>query len=161
VLRTTGHTPGHQGIVLDLDHHGPVGFLGDAAHLREGLAKDVPMLSDWNVQQKLLTYGRLRALQRAGVPVFLSHDPDDFAALPKDGEFWDWAGGPGRGRGGRPGARPGAAAEVARGTGPAGRRLGAHEAAAAEEALPAPLRGGPRGRRARTAGPPPGRCRPG
>ncbi|MFC8986191.1 N-acyl homoserine lactonase family protein [Streptomyces sp. NPDC057115] len=89
VLRTTGHTPGHQGIVLDLDHHGRVGFLGDAAHLRDGLAKDLPMLSDWNVQQELLTYGRLRALQRAGVPVFLSHDPDDFAALPKDGEFWD------------------------------------------------------------------------
>src|SRR5690606_1640741 len=53
----------------------------------------------------------LRERWEAGVPVFLSHDPDDFAALPKDGEFWDWAGGPGRGRGGRPGARPGAAAK--------------------------------------------------
>src|SRR5690606_13645743 len=103
----------------------------------------------------------LRERREAGVPVFLSHDPDDFAALPKDGEFWDWAGGPGRGRGGRPGARPGAAAKVARGTGPPVPRLGAHEAAAAEEALPASLRGGPRGGRARSAGRSAGRCRPG
>ncbi|MEU0439781.1 N-acyl homoserine lactonase family protein [Streptomyces sp. NPDC006186] len=89
VVRTTGHTPGHQGIVLDLEHRGRVAFMGDAGHLREGVANDVPQLSDWNVQQKLLTYGRLRALRRAGVRVFLSHDPDDFAELPHDGEVWD------------------------------------------------------------------------
>lgn len=89
VLRTTGHTPGHQGVVLDLDHHGRIGFMGDSAHLQEGLAKDVPMLSDWNVQRKLLTYGHLRHLDRAGVRVFLSHDPDHFAALPHDGDVWD------------------------------------------------------------------------
>ncbi|MEG3628744.1 N-acyl homoserine lactonase family protein [Streptomyces poriticola] len=89
VLRTAGHTPGHQGVVLDLGHRGRIGFLGDAAHLEEGLEQNIPMLSDWNVQEKLLTYGRLRALRRAGVRLFLSHDPDHFAALPHDGDFWD------------------------------------------------------------------------
>ncbi|NJP53382.1 N-acyl homoserine lactonase family protein [Streptomyces sp. SBST2-5] len=89
VLRTAGHTPGHQGIVLDLENQGRVGFLGDAGHLWEGVEQDVPQLSDWNVQRKLLSYGRLRQLRRAGVRVFLSHDPEDFAALPHDGDVWD------------------------------------------------------------------------
>ncbi|MGW4103817.1 hypothetical protein [Streptomyces sp. NPDC004976] len=88
VLRSTGHTPGHQGIILELDHHGRIGFMGDAAHLREELEKDVPMLSDRDVQQ-LLTYGRLRHLDRAGVRIFLSHDPDDVAVLPHDGDVRD------------------------------------------------------------------------
>jgi hypothetical protein len=34
-------------------------------------------------------YGRVRALARAVVRIFLSHDPGDFAALPHDGESWD------------------------------------------------------------------------
>ncbi|MET9356839.1 N-acyl homoserine lactonase family protein [Streptomyces sp. NPDC006617] len=89
VIRTPGHTPGHQGVVLDLDHHERIAFLGDAAHLQEGLDQNVPMTSDWNVQEKLLTYGRIRALGRAGVRTFLSHDPEHFAALPHDGTFWD------------------------------------------------------------------------
>lgn len=63
--------------------------MGDAAHLQEALERDVPMLSDWNVQEKMLTYGQLRALGRADVRVFLSHDPGHFAALPHDGDFWD------------------------------------------------------------------------
>ncbi|GAA0657324.1 hypothetical protein GCM10009535_40450 [Streptomyces thermocarboxydovorans] len=74
---------------LDLEHQGRVGFMGDAGHLWEGVEKDVPQLSDWNVQRKLLSYGRLRHLGRAGVRVFLSHAPEDFAALPHDGDVWD------------------------------------------------------------------------
>ncbi|MFJ9821083.1 N-acyl homoserine lactonase family protein [Streptomyces sp. NPDC101151] len=89
VLRTTGHTPGHQGVLLNLSNRGRIGLMGDAAHLQEGLEHDVPMLSDWNIQKKLLSYGHLRALGRIGVPVFLSHDPQHFAALPRDGDIWD------------------------------------------------------------------------
>ncbi len=89
IVRTVGHTPGHQGVILDLGHHGRIGLMGDAAHLQEGLDRNVPMPSDWNIEEKLLTYGRLRALSRAGIPVFLSHDPGHFADLPHDGDFWD------------------------------------------------------------------------
>ncbi|MEU0374993.1 N-acyl homoserine lactonase family protein [Streptomyces sp. NPDC006283] len=89
LLRTGGHTPGHQGMILDLPQHGRIGLMGDAAHLKESVDRDIPMVSDWNVQEKLLTFGTLRALDRAGVRVFLSHDPGHFAALPHDGEFWD------------------------------------------------------------------------
>ncbi|MET9341538.1 N-acyl homoserine lactonase family protein [Nonomuraea sp. NPDC003804] len=89
LVRTAGHTPGHQAMILDLANQGRVGFMGDAAHLKEALDQDVPQLSDWNVEQKLLTYQHVRALARAGVRVFLSHDPADYAALPHDGDTWD------------------------------------------------------------------------
>ncbi|MFI8361520.1 N-acyl homoserine lactonase family protein [Streptomyces sp. NPDC085612] len=89
LVRTAGHTPGHQGVVLDLPHYGRIGLMGDAAHLQEGLDRNVPMLSDWNVEEKLLSHGRLRALSRAGIRVSLSHDPAHFAALPHDGAYWD------------------------------------------------------------------------
>lgn len=96
LVRTAGHTPGHLGVILDLDHHGRIALMGDAAHLQQGLDRNVPVLGDWNTEEKMLTYGRLRALSRAGIRVFLSHDPDRFAALPRDGEFWDRPGRRGR-----------------------------------------------------------------
>ncbi|MEQ8143740.1 N-acyl homoserine lactonase family protein [Streptomyces sp. OP7] len=89
VLRTAGHTPGHQGVLLDLEHQGRIAFMGDAGHLWEGVENDVPQLSDWNVQEKLHTYGRLRHLRRTGVRVFPSQHPDGFTVLPHDGEVWD------------------------------------------------------------------------
>lgn len=89
LVRTAGHTPGHQAVILDLPGHGRLGLMGDAAHLKEALDGNVPQLSDWNVEEKLLTYQRMRALGRAGVRIFLSHDPADYAALPHDGAYWD------------------------------------------------------------------------
>jgi N-acyl homoserine lactone hydrolase len=89
VIRLPGHTPGSQGLVVDLPQRGRVAFVGDAAHLHEQVTADVPQLSDWNVEAKLLSYQRLRALQRSGIDTFLSHDVDDFAALPSDGCYWD------------------------------------------------------------------------
>ncbi len=49
----------------------------------------MPQVSDWNVEAKLRSYQRLRAIQRAGIDPFLSHDVDDFAALPTGGDYWD------------------------------------------------------------------------
>ena len=89
VLRLPGHTPGSQGLVVDLAHRGRVAFVGDAAHLREQVTADVPQVSDWNVEAKLLSYQRLRALKRSGIDPFLSHDVEDFAALPSAGDYWD------------------------------------------------------------------------
>ncbi|HEY6743559.1 MAG TPA: N-acyl homoserine lactonase family protein [Lapillicoccus sp.] len=89
VVRLPGHTPGSQGLVVDLPQRGRVAFVGDAAHLREQVTADVPQVSDWNAEAKLQSYQRLRGLQRAGVAVFLSHDVDDFTALPTGGNYWD------------------------------------------------------------------------
>lgn len=89
VVRLAGHTPGSQGLVVDLPGRGRVAFVGDAAHLREQITADLPQISDWNVEAKLLSYQRLRAMRRAGIDTFLSHDVDDFAALPSGGDYWD------------------------------------------------------------------------
>jgi N-acyl homoserine lactone hydrolase len=89
VVSLPGHTPGSQGLVVDLPDRGRVAFVGDAAHLPEQVTAEVPQISDWNVEAKLLSYQRLRAMRRAGIRPFLSHDVDDFAALPTGGEYWD------------------------------------------------------------------------
>ena len=75
--------------MVDLPHRGRVAFVGDAAHLREQVTADVPQVSDWKVEAKLLSYQRLRALKRSGIDPFLSHDMEDFAALPSAGDYWD------------------------------------------------------------------------
>jgi N-acyl homoserine lactone hydrolase len=89
VVRLPGHTPGSQGLVVHLPDRGQVAFVGDAAHIREQVTADVPQFSDWNVEAKLLSYQRLRSWKRAGVDTFLSHDVDDFAALPTGGTYWE------------------------------------------------------------------------
>lgn len=89
VIRLPGHTPGHQGLVVDLPQRGRMAFVGDAAHLRDQVASNVPQVVDWNVERKLLSYQRLRALDRAGIRTFLAHDPEDFADLPTGGETWE------------------------------------------------------------------------
>ena len=45
--------------------------MGDAAPLREQITSDMPQISDWNVEGKLL------------------HDVEDVAALPSGGHYWD------------------------------------------------------------------------
>jgi N-acyl homoserine lactone hydrolase len=89
VVRLPGHTPGSQGLVVDLPDRGRVAFVGDAAHLHEQVAAEIPQISDWNVEAKLRSYQRLRAWRRAGIRPFLSHDVDDFAALPSGGDYWE------------------------------------------------------------------------
>jgi N-acyl homoserine lactone hydrolase len=71
VVRLPGHTPGSQGLVVDLPDRGRVAFVGDAAHLPEQVTAEVPQISDWNVEAKLLSYQRLRAMRRRypAVPV--------------------------------------------------------------------------------------------
>ena len=89
LVRLPGHTPGSQGLVVDLPGRGRVAFVGDAAPLREQITSDMPQISDWNVEGKLLSYQRLRVLRRAGNLTFLSHDVEDVAALPSGGQYWD------------------------------------------------------------------------
>lgn len=89
VVHLPGHSPGSQGLVVDLPNRGRVAFVGDAAHLHEQIDAYIPQVSDWNVEAKMLSYQRLQAIQRAGIPFFLSHDPDDLASLPTAGEWWD------------------------------------------------------------------------
>jgi N-acyl homoserine lactone hydrolase len=62
LLKTPGHSPGHQVLIVDLPNRG-----------RICLAADM----------------RMKQLERTGIPLFFCHDASDFAKLPQNGQFWD------------------------------------------------------------------------
>lgn len=89
LVRTPGHTPGHQALILELPQRGRICLGADVGHLREGYENMVPMPWDWSASAMSMTRMRMKQMERSGVPVFLCHDPEDFAKLPSEGAFWD------------------------------------------------------------------------
>jgi N-acyl homoserine lactone hydrolase len=77
VLRTDGHTPGHQSLLVELPESGPVILTGDACYWREHLdAERVPGVV-WNPTLAFHSIKRLKTLQRLlGAHVFPGHDPE-------------------------------------------------------------------------------------
>jgi len=88
-LRTPGHTPGHQVLLVKLAHAGPVLLSGDLYHL----ASDRPLAGDSAGQvmtinadraQTLASMNRVESiLKNTASRLVIQHDPADFASLPK------------------------------------------------------------------------------
>jgi N-acyl homoserine lactone hydrolase len=89
LLKTPGHTPGHQALVVNLPNRGRICMAADTGHQRSGFDTLVPMPWDWSTSAMTMTRMRMKQLERSGVPLFLCHDAGDFAKLPQNGEFWD------------------------------------------------------------------------
>ena len=89
ILRTPGHTPGHQVLLVKLAHTGPVLLSGDLYHL----ASDRPRAADGAGQvmsvnvdraQTLASMNRVESiLKNTAGRLVIQHDPADFASLPK------------------------------------------------------------------------------
>ena len=89
ILRTPGHTPGHQVLLVKLAHTGPVLLSGDLYHL----ASDRPRAGDGAGQvmtvnvdraQTLASMNRVESiLKNTASRLVIQHDPADFASLPK------------------------------------------------------------------------------
>jgi len=76
VLRSDGHTPGHQSLLVELAQTGPVILSGDACYWQEHVeAERVPGVV-WNPSAALHSIKRLKTLARlVGGRIFPSHDP--------------------------------------------------------------------------------------
>lgn len=86
---TPGHAIGHQAMLLRLENRGIICLAGDTAHLWEQVTNSVPMPYDWNVEQVMQSYMKLRMIKNSGIPIYLSHDGDDWEEFPKNGEYAD------------------------------------------------------------------------
>ncbi len=77
VLRTDGHTPGHQSLLIELPESGPVLLTGDACYWQEHFdAERVPGVV-WNPTLAFHAIKRLKTLARlVGARVFPGHDPE-------------------------------------------------------------------------------------
>jgi N-acyl homoserine lactone hydrolase len=89
LVKTPGHAPGHQVLIVDLPNRGRVCLAADTGHQRDGFDNMVPMPWDWSTSAMTLTRMRMKQLERSGVPLFFCHDAGDFAKLPHGGQFWD------------------------------------------------------------------------
>lgn len=89
VLRTDGHTPGHQSLLVELPETGPVILAGDCVYWQEHLDDEKVPGVVWNPTQALHTIKRLKTLARlVGGRVFPSHDPVFWASVRQSPEAY-------------------------------------------------------------------------
>ncbi len=84
ILKTPGHTPGHQVLVLKLKSAGTVILAGDLYHFRSDRAQRLVPLFNTERADTLASFDRVERLARnTKARLIIQHDPDDFKALPK------------------------------------------------------------------------------
>jgi len=84
ILKTSGHTPGHQVLLLQLRKSGTVILSGDLYHLRDNRKfRRVPTFN-FSRAETLASIDRIEKIVKNRKARFVvQHDPIDFAALPK------------------------------------------------------------------------------
>ncbi len=71
LLKTPGHTPGHQVLIVNLPSRGRVCLAADTGHVRDGFEDMIPMPGDWSANAISMTRMQMKQLERSGIPLFL------------------------------------------------------------------------------------------
>lgn len=83
ILRTPGHTPGHQSLLVRLKDKGPVLLSGDAAHFHENYENDGVPGFNYDRSETIASLERLKQIQKnLKATVIIQHDPRDIGKLP-------------------------------------------------------------------------------
>jgi N-acyl homoserine lactone hydrolase len=83
VLRTPGHTPGHQSLLVKLPQMGAVVIVGDAAHFRENYDSDGVPAFNFDRAQTVASLERLKKIAaNLKATVIIQHDARDVDKLP-------------------------------------------------------------------------------
>jgi glyoxylase-like metal-dependent hydrolase (beta-lactamase superfamily II) len=83
VLRTPGHTPGHQSLLVKLPQMGAVIMVGDAVHFRENWDSDGVPAFNYDRAQTIASLERLKKLAaNLKATVIIQHDKRDIDKLP-------------------------------------------------------------------------------
>ena len=83
ILRTPGHTPGHQALLVRLKEKGPVLLSGDAAHFHENYENNGVPGFNYDRAETIASLERLKQIQKnLKATVIIQHDPRDIGKLP-------------------------------------------------------------------------------
>jgi glyoxylase-like metal-dependent hydrolase (beta-lactamase superfamily II) len=83
VLRTPGHTPGHQSLLVRLKDKGPVVLVGDAAHFHENYQSNGVPGFNFDRAQTIASMDRIKDIEKnLKATVIIQHDPRDIGKLP-------------------------------------------------------------------------------
>ena len=75
-LRSDGHTPGHQSLLVELPETGPVILAGDSCYWQRSIDEEIPPGVVWDPTRAMHAIKRLKTLARlTGGRIFPSHDP--------------------------------------------------------------------------------------
>ena len=90
VIKTPGHTPGHQSILVKLVSGKAYIFPGDAICLTDNLTLKIPPSNTWSSEQATDSIYRLEHLSKLmEARIIPSHDLDEWEALKKSPEFYE------------------------------------------------------------------------
>ena len=83
VLRTPGHTPGHQSLLVRLKEKGPVILIGDLAHFHENYQSNGVPGFNYDRAETLASLDRIKQIEKnLKATVIIQHDPRDIDKLP-------------------------------------------------------------------------------
>jgi glyoxylase-like metal-dependent hydrolase (beta-lactamase superfamily II) len=83
ILRTPGHTPGHQSLLVRLKEKGPVVLVGDAAHFHENYASDGVPAFNYDRAETVASIERIKGIEKnLKATIIIQHDPRDIGKLP-------------------------------------------------------------------------------
>ena len=84
VLRSDGHTPGHQSLLAELPDTGPVILAGDCCYWQRSIDEEIPPGVVWDPTRAMHSIKRLKTLARlTDARIFPSHDPAFWASAIK------------------------------------------------------------------------------
>ncbi|HEY0337421.1 MAG TPA: N-acyl homoserine lactonase family protein [Burkholderiales bacterium] len=88
IIATSGHTPGHQSLLVRLPKRGPVILSGDMVHLQENwTARRVPSFN-YDIAQSRRSMEKVAALMaRTGAELWINHDKAQSDGIPKAPAF--------------------------------------------------------------------------
>lgn len=88
IIRTPGHTPGHQSLMLKLPQSGNVLITGDLYHTKEGYNKKQVDAGNYSRAEELASFDRFdKLLINVKGRLIIQHSPEDFAAFPAFPKF--------------------------------------------------------------------------
>jgi glyoxylase-like metal-dependent hydrolase (beta-lactamase superfamily II) len=83
ILRTPGHTPGHQSLLVRLKEKGPVILVGDAAHFHENYDSNGVPGFNYDRAETIASLERIKGIAKnLKATVIIQHDPRDIKKLP-------------------------------------------------------------------------------
>ncbi len=87
IIFTPGHTPGHQCLMVDLEHSGKVFLTADSVYTEEILEKDLLPGLVYSPADTVKSIKKVKNLKNQGVKIFTGHDPD--AKIKYAPEYYD------------------------------------------------------------------------
>jgi N-acyl homoserine lactone hydrolase len=88
-IKTRGHSPGHQSLIVDLPNTGRVVLAGDVGDLMENFQEEVLPGESADDEAALASIRRINAIVAEGAMLFLTHDPDLLLSLRRAPECYD------------------------------------------------------------------------